>query len=259
MSELFPLFDTDGEDDSPDPQGDDSADRRRSLWTLAGVLAFAAVVTVVAILAVGSPGRTRAPNITNLAAPTEVITADTPTPTAAQLPASPVGASSSAPSHSPTPTRRASASHAASSSAKPQPSPSMHPTPTPSSSTPAPQAGPCPTSAPCPVPGGLFGAAAEASRYRSRLGGRPGKFRAVQAELTPEAKNCALAAAEGSSCTVPSPLATAILPAQDPIAAVDLVTSTPGNIFADAAMTSFEVGWAYDPPSERYFCVFIEN
>ena len=116
--------------------------------------------------------------------------------------------------------------------------------------------GPCPSTSPCVVSGGDAGAADAASAYRTR---RRRSLGAVTAAITPEAQACALAELEGSSCTLPRPYATAILGVQDATVAVNQVTLQPGNIFEDASMTSFEIGWAYDPPSTRYVCVFIED
>ena len=260
MSEMFPLFGEDGDGPEGRDPDRDASDRRRSLWTLAVVLVFAVAVAAVAILALHSPGQSRVPNGDNQALPTQVITDDSTSasPTATPVVATPTSTSGTpSRSASPRPSRTAASSRPPSSSAA-RTTPT--PTPTPTLTTSTPPTGPCgATMSPCIVDGGLAGAAEAASAYRAGVIRHP-RLGPVTAALTPEAKACALAEVEGSSCTLPRPFADATnLRTQNATDAVIQVTRAPGNIFDDVAMTSFEVGWAYDPVSELYACVFIEN
>lgn len=265
MSEDFSLFDDESEDVGDSGDGG-SGDGRRSLWALAGVLAFALVVVAVAVVLLKSqPSSHRTDN--QLAGPTE------PGPTS-PLPGSSsqsTGASASAASSSTSSPSHTSSSPSATSSTTasgtPTPTPShtkiVTPTPTPSSThstpTPTPSSStahstfPCPNQAPCIV-GGDGGHAIDAvNAYRASL---PHPLGPAQGAIGGGAQQCALGEVTQDETACGSTYAYSIESTQSGTLAVHDITQ--GSNWFDTKNLKFRVGWAYDPVTGEYYCAFLK-
>jgi hypothetical protein len=74
-------------------------------------------------------------------------------------------------------------------------------------------------------------------------------------ESSQDAIDCAVS--KGDSCRTPASLT--IESSLNGTQAVHDIASDTGNFLLDRQMQSFEVGWAYDPASGRYYCAILEN
>jgi hypothetical protein len=105
----------------------------------------------------------------------------------------------------------------------------------------------CPTSAPCALDGDIGNAIAAVNAYRSEHG-KP----AVPGTVTAAAQQCALS--NGSDCS--GGWAESQVASADGQAALAKVLSFAHDI---DTMTSFEIGWAYDPAGHQYFFAIVQN
>jgi hypothetical protein len=74
-------------------------------------------------------------------------------------------------------------------------------------------------------------------------------------ESSQDAVECAVS--KGDSCRTPASLT--IESSLSGTQAVHDIAEEPGNFLLDPQMQSFEVGWAYDPATGRYYCAILEN
>lgn len=105
----------------------------------------------------------------------------------------------------------------------------------------------CPTSAPCALDGDIGNAIAAVNAYRAEHG-KP----SVPGSVTPAAQKCA--ASNGSQCS--GGWALTYVSQADGQAAVDKVRSRAHDILT---MTSFEIGWAYDPAGHQYYFAIVQD
>lgn len=194
------------------PDDSDSAARRRALWGLSALVLAAVVIVAGMILFSGKPGGGGRHGLADRL-PTET---------------------SSAPPGS-------SASHAhVSVSRTATPTPTPTPTRTPTRPKPTSTANPCPSAAPCAVPGDAGGAVAAVNAFRVGHGSK-----AVPGTVSTNAQQCALTQGDGPTC-VPhyswQPIAV-----QDGPRVVGMIAARDSAWLLDPAMTSFSVGWGYQP------------
>jgi hypothetical protein len=114
------------------------------------------------------------------------------------------------------------------------------PTRTPTRPKPTSTANPCPSAAPCAVPGDEGGAVAAVNAFRVGHGSK-----AVPGTVSANAQQCALRQGNGPTC-VPhyswQPIAV-----QDGPRVVGMIAARDSRWLLDPAMTSFSVGWGYQP------------
>ena len=108
--------------------------------------------------------------------------------------------------------------------------------------------GSCPTTARCALPDDLGNAIAAVNAYRVQHG-KP----ALPGSVSEAAKACALA--NGSGCK--GSWAESQVPGPDGATAVAKLVSFAKLL--DPKMTSFGVGWAFDPGSKHYFFAIVRN
>lgn len=106
----------------------------------------------------------------------------------------------------------------------------------------------CPTSATCALDSDIGNAVAAINAYRTQHG-----LPTVSGSVSDPAKQCALS--NGSSCT--GSWAESQVPGPDGNAAVAKIAQL-GKVL-DPTMTSFGVGWAYNPQNKQYFFAFVRN
>ncbi len=126
------------------------------------------------------------------------------------------------------------------------PSPSPSTSGSTSSSAHAPAS--CPTSSACALDGDVGGAVDAINAYRTQH-----NQKSVPGSVSSAAKKCALA--NGSGCTG----GWAESQVSKPTGAAAVAKISKLGRLLDPSMTSFEVGWAYDPQSKQYYFAIIRN
>lgn len=105
----------------------------------------------------------------------------------------------------------------------------------------------CPSAAPCALDGDIGNAIAAVNAYRAQHGKGP-----VPGAVSAAAQKCALS--NGSDCS--GGWAESQVAGPDGQAALAKVLSFAHDI---NSMTSFEIGWAYDPAGHQYFFAIVQN
>jgi hypothetical protein len=155
--------------------------------------------------------------------------------------AGPLDSSITGPGHTTSSTHHTSAAAGHSTTAAPS-------TTAATSTTAGAHAGSCPTASRCALPDDIGNAIAAVNTYRAQHG-KP----ALPGAVSDAAKACALA--NGSGCK--GSWAESQVPSPDGTAAVAKLLTFAKLL--DPQMTSFGVGWAYDPGSKQYFFAIVRN
>jgi hypothetical protein len=127
-------------------------------------------------------------------------------------------------------------------------SPSRSPSASGSASSSHPGSTSCPTSSACALDGDVGGAVDAINAYRTQH-----DQKSVPGSVSSAAKKCALA--NGSGCTG----GWAESQVSKPTGAAAVAKISKLGRLLDPSMTSFEVGWAYDPQSKQYYFAIIRN
>jgi len=248
MSEEIPVFD-DGDGDGGGPGDRPISDARRTLMTVASMFGFIAIVVVIAIVLLNSKPA-RSSGETHLAGP---VGGESSSASATQVTLRTVDVfvtSTRHHTHAPTTAPQSttpSASSSASTTAGQTTASTHQTTPTRGVSTTPRSTFPCPSASPCAI-GGDGGAIAEVQRLRHDR---------VPGNVTASAQQCAVSLASGGGCG--GAYASEPEFSQDGRAAADAVFAEGTSWLYDRHLPQFNVGWAYNPQSGRYFCAFVEN